>query len=70
MVDPSGKVAPPTEEVARIGIIVDPPPSSTVTRPSKSGDGQSTMTVTVPQEPNKRHVQAMRVLLIARNINR
>ena len=33
-------------------------PSSTVTRLSKSGDGQSTMTVTVPQEPNKRHIQA------------
>ena len=29
-------------------------PSSTVTRPSRSGDGKSTMTVTVPQEPNKR----------------
>ena len=25
MVDPSGKVAPPTGEVARIGIGVDPP---------------------------------------------
>ena len=32
-------------------------PSSTVTRPCKSGDGQATMTVTVPQEPNKRQVQ-------------
>ena len=28
-------------------------PSSTVTRPSKSGDGHSTMTVTVPQEPKQ-----------------
>ena len=31
--------------------------SSTVTRPSKSGNGQATMAVTVPQEPNKRQVQ-------------
>ena len=33
-------------------------PSSTVTRPSKSGSGQANMTVTVPQEPNKGHVQS------------
>ena len=32
-------------------------PASTVTRPSRSGEGRSTMTVTVPQEPNKRSVQ-------------
>ena len=32
-------------------------PSSTVTRPSKSGNGQATMTVTVPQKPNKHQVQ-------------
>ena len=32
-------------------------PVSTVTRPSRSGEGRSTMTVTVPQEPNKRSVQ-------------
>ena len=32
-------------------------PSSTVTRPSMSGNGQATMTVTVPQEQNKRQVQ-------------
>ena len=36
-------------------------PSSTVTRPSKSGKGQATMTVTVPQEPNKRQVQTHEV---------
>ena len=28
-----------------------------ITRPSKSGNGQATMTVTVPQEPNKRQAQ-------------
>ena len=59
-------MAPPTGEVARIGIGVDPslhpqlldhPSLETVTRPSKSGNGQATMTVTVPQEPNKRQVQ-------------
>ena len=32
-------------------------PSSTVTRPSKSENGQATMTVTVPQEPKIRQVQ-------------
>ena len=32
-------------------------PSSTVTQPFKSENGQATMTVTVPQEPNKRQVQ-------------
>ena len=32
-------------------------PSSTATRPFKPGDGHATMTVTVPQEPNKRQVQ-------------
>ena len=32
-------------------------PSSTFIRLSKSGNGQATMTVTVPQEPNKRQVQ-------------
>ena len=32
-------------------------PSSTVTQPSKSGDGLATMTVTLPQEPNKRQLQ-------------
>ena len=53
MVDPSGKVAPPTGEVARSRSA----PSSTVTRQSKSGNGQATMAVTVPQEPNKRQVQ-------------
>ena len=33
-------------------------PSATVTRPSKSGDGQVTMTITVPQDSNKRKVQS------------
>ena len=32
-------------------------PASTVTQPSRSGEGRSIMTVTVPQEPNKRSVQ-------------
>ena len=32
--------------------------SPTVTRLSKSGNGQAAMTVTVPQEPNKRQVQS------------
>ena len=38
--------------------------SSTVTQPSKSGNGQATMTAAVPQEPNKHQVQTrhMRVL--------
>ena len=46
-------------------------PSSTVTRPSKSGNGQATMTVAVPQEPNKHQVQTheLRVLPVV-NINR
>ena len=44
-------------------------PSATVTRPSKSGSSQATMTVTVPQDSNKRQVQ--RVLPVASvNINR
>ena len=33
-------------------------PSATFTKPSKSGSGQETMTVTVPQESNKRKVQS------------
>ena len=33
-------------------------PSATVTKPSKSGDGQATMSVTVPQDSNKRRVQS------------
>ena len=71
MVDPSGKVAPPTGEVARIGIRVDPPLHPQVTQPSKSGKGQATMTVAVPQELNKHQVQThdMRVLP-AVNVNR
>ena len=46
-------------------------PSSTVTRPSKSGNGQATMTVAVPQEPNKHQVQTheLRVLPVV-NVNR
>ena len=32
-------------------------PSATITKPSKSGDGQTTMTVKVPQDSNKRKVQ-------------
>ena len=32
-------------------------PSSAVTGPSRSGDGQATMTFTFPQEPNKHQVQ-------------
>ena len=46
-------------------------PSSTVTRPSKSGNSQATMTVAVPQEPNKHQVQThdMRVLPVV-NVNR
>ena len=33
-------------------------PSATVTKPSKSGNGQATMTVTVPQVSNKHRVQS------------
>ena len=33
-------------------------PSATITKPSKSRDGQTTMTVTVPQDSNKRKVQS------------
>ena len=45
-------------------------PSSTVKRPSKSGNGQATMTVAVPQESNKHQVQThdMRVLPVV-NVN-
>ena len=45
----------PTGEVAGIERST---PSSTVTRPSTSGSGQATMTVTVPQDSNKRQVQS------------
>ena len=46
-------------------------PSSTVTQPSKSGNGQATMTVAVPQELNKHQVQTheLRVLPVV-NVNR
>ena len=32
-------------------------PSATVTKPSRYGDGHATMTVTVPEDSNKRKVQ-------------
>ena len=55
MVDLSGKVAPPTGRVAG-------------TRPSKSGNGQATMTVTVPQDSNNIRFKAMRVLPVVSDI--
>ena len=55
--DLSGKKAP-TGRVAGIEIRVDPSLLATVTRPSKSGSGQVTMTVTVPQDSNKRKIQS------------
>ena len=36
---------------------MDPHPLATTTKPSKSGGGQATMTVAVPQDSNKRKVQ-------------
>ena len=67
MVDPSGKVAPPTGEVARIGIGVDPPLHPQL----PDHPSQATMTVAVPQEPNEHQVQThdMRVLPVV-NVNR
>ena len=45
-------------------------PSSTVTRPSKSGNGQATMIVAVPQEPNKHQVQTHDMRVLPVNVKR
>ena len=50
----SGRVVTHKREVDGIEIMI----SATITKPVKSGDGQTTMTVTVPQESNKRKVQS------------
>ena len=52
------KVAPPTGEVAGIEIRVDPPLRPQLLNRPESGDGHVTMTVTVPQDPNKRKDQS------------
>ena len=53
----SVRVASPTGEVAGIEIRVDPPLWPQILN-SKSGTGQTTVTVTVPQDSNKRKVQS------------
>ena len=50
-------MAPSIGKVAGISFRVDPP-LWPVTKPSKSEDGQATMTVTVPQDLNKHKVQS------------
>ena len=53
----SVRVASPTGEVAGIEIRVDPPLWPQILN-SKSETGQTTVTVTVPQDSNKRKVQS------------
>ena len=45
-------------------------PSATITKPSKSGGGQTTMAVTVPQDSNKHKVQSHEKTILSKHARR